>query len=147
MSPVNCQFIKGAGVGGLDGFVAGEGADVVAVAGHLVGVDGSLGGEPGDETAGGIDATTTGDAFLDQASVFTRVVVEGRDAPMTLGIRGLLLHGEDTTVVVYLCHTRLMESSLVCLVVAHDARRVFLFRVADEGAQAEVQQVVTGHDE
>ena len=103
------------------------------MAGHLVGVDGSLGGEPGDETAGGIDATTTGDAFLDQASVFTGVVVEGGDAPVTLGICGLLFHGEDTTVSIDLCHTCLMESSLVSFIVAHDARRVLLFRVADEG--------------
>ena len=135
------------GIGLFDGLVAFEGADVVTATGHLVGVDGGLGGEPGDEAAGGVDATAAVDAFLDESGVLTGVVVEGGDAPVALGVGGLLLHGEDATVGIDLGHTGLVEPCLVVLEIAHHAGGVLLLGKADEVAQAEVEEVVTGHDE
>ena len=131
----------------LDGLVTGEGADVVAATGHLVGVDGGLGGEPGDEATGGVNTTTAIDAFLDESGVLTGVVVEGGDAPMTLGVGGFLFHGEDATVSIDLSNACLVESGLVFLVVAHHTGSLLVLGVADEVAQAEVQEVVACHDE
>lgn len=129
----------------LHGFVSGEGADVVAVAGHFVGIDRGLGGEPGDETAGGIGTTTAIDAFLDEMAGFAGVVVEGWDAPVALGGGWLLFHGEDQAVGIDLCDAGLMEAGVVGLVVAHDASGAFFFRKANERAEAEVQEIVAGH--
>ena len=144
---VRFKLCCGTGVGLFDGLVALEGADVVTVTGHLVGIDGGLGGEPGDEAAGGVDATAAVDAFLDESGVLTGVVVEGRDAPVALGVGGFLLHGEDTSVGIDLGDTGLVQPCLVVLVVAHHTGDVLLFGKTDEVTQAEVEEVVAGHDE
>lgn len=75
--------------------VTGEVTDVIAGTGHFVGVDGGLGGEPGDETAGGISATAFGYALLEELQILLLVEVEGRTAPVAFGVGGFFLHGED----------------------------------------------------
>lgn len=59
-----------AGEGCFHGLVTGKGADVVAVARHLVCIDLGLGGKPGNETAGGIGTTTAFYALLDDIPLF-----------------------------------------------------------------------------
>ena len=130
----------------LDGMVAVKVADVVAGTGHLEGVDGGLRAEPGDETAGGIDAAAGLDADTDEAGIGAGVVVEGGDAPVALRLGGLLFHREDE-VVVHLGNTALAESLLGLLVVAHDAGGGFPAGVAHEVDQTEREQIVAGNDQ
>ena len=113
-------------------FVAGEIADVIAMAGHWPGIDLGLGAKPGNEAAGGVCATTALNAFLDEMAVITGVIIEGWHAPVALGLGGLLLHGKKLVIIGYLGNATLMELSFVGLVIAHDTGGVLRLAILDE---------------
>ena len=133
--------------GALDFFVAFEVADVVAGAGHLPGVDGGVGAEPGDEAAGGINTATGGYGFGYFGYIALDDIIEGGTAPLALGFSGFLFHREDAVIGIDLCYTALVELLLIGLIVAHDAGCAFLCGIVEELAEAEGEEIVAGHDE
>ena len=128
-------------------FVTGEIADVITMAGHRPGIDLGLGAKPGNEATRGIRATTALNAFLDEMAVVPSVIIEGWHAPVALGLGGLLLHGKKLVIIGYLGNATLMELGFVGLVIAHDTGGVLRLAILDEVLQAEVQEVVSGHDQ
>ena len=100
-------------------------------------MDRSLGGEPGNETAGGIGATAFGYALFKEFQVGLLVEVEGGATPVAFRVGGLLFHGEDQAVAIDSGHAAFVEARLVGLVVAHDASGVLGLSVGEEALQAE----------
>ena len=87
-------------VSALHFFVALEVADVVTVTGHLHGMDGDLGAEPGDVTAGGIGAAALTDAFADELGILSSVVIKGRTSPVRGWSGRFLRHLSDEVIIV-----------------------------------------------
>ena len=131
----------------LNLLVALQVADVVATARHLHSMDGCLGAEPGDVTTRGIYAAAALDAFLDEAGILLRIIIERRAAPVCLGHGRLLDHVEYAVVLIDGDDTALLQTLFVIFPETHDARGMLLVGIADELLQAEVEQIVTGNDE
>ncbi len=134
-------------VSALHFFVALEVADVVTVTGHLHGMDGDLGAEPGDVTAGGIGAAALTNAFADELSILRGVVIERWTGPMRSWSGRFLRHLGDEVFIVDSDDAALEEALVGRLVVAHDAGRAFLLGITDEVGETEVEDVVTCYDE
>ncbi len=121
--------------------------NIIAAAGHLPGVNRSLIAEPGDEAAGGVGAAAGGDGLGDAGHVAGSDVVEGRAAPVALGLGGFLFHREYAVVPVHFGDAGFVEAGFVGFVVAHYAGCAFCAGVVEEVAEAEGEEVVAGHDE
>ena len=89
-------------------FVTGKIANVISLSGHFPCINLGLATKPSDKTAGGISAATALNTFLDEMAIFLSIIIEGRHAPMTLGLGRLFLHGNEQVVIGYLGHTTLM---------------------------------------
>ena len=131
----------------FDLLVAFEGADVVAGTWHFVSMDWRLGGEPSNETAGGICATAFGYALFEKLQVGLLVEVEGGATPVALRVGGFLFHRENQAVGIDFGYAAFVEARLVGLVVAHDASGVLGLSVGEEVLKAEGEEVVACHDE
>ena len=66
----HCCLLDDSGILLLYFLIALQVADVIAVAGHLHGVDGGMAAEPGDEAAGGVGAAAVGDGCRDAGGIF-----------------------------------------------------------------------------
>ena len=126
-------------------FITGESADVIALSGHLPGIDLGLGAKPSDETAGGISAATALNGFLDEVAIVLGEIIESWHTPMALRLSGFLLHGNEQVVIGHLGHTTLMELGFIGLVIAHDTGGVLLLTILDKVGKTEIKEIVTGH--
>ena len=131
----------------LHGAVAFQVPNIVAVSGHLHAVERAVAAHPGDEAARGVGAAAVRDGERDFPDVFAGVEVEGRGAPVGFGLLRFLLQREEELVPVNLGDAASAELLFIRLPVAHRAGGLLLARVAEEGSEGEVEDVVPREDQ